>query len=374
MAIPTDHTAPVSGRHGRRAATRLGAVLAGVLAAGAVVAAPASADPASTPDIEVFAADGVTPLGDTPVHEGDTLVVRGTGFDPEANRTGGLPLPVPPGVPHGTFVSFGGFAEHWKPSEGAPTENRATVRSTNAWVLSESALNQVPDVPFDMRRTVRQQWVPLADDGSFTATITVDAPETVPSDAVYGIYTYGAADAVNAEQELSVPVNFDPAPGPNAPVAPEQDLVWGFAPGFTDLVTDTTQGAVVGKDGASVRDDGALTFELADSSIDPQTGLGRIEYRGTVVSSTRFHLLEIALANPWIEFTEDGTVLTAESSTGDQVGTDSMSRITVATLGAAAEPGRTEWTAVPARFSVPLQPTVLLPYSGQTAAPVSFRF
>ncbi|GEM_PF-1069570 len=369
MAIPTE-AAPTR----RRGPIRLGAVVTGILAAGIVVAAPAGADPAFDPDIDVYAADGVTPLGDTPVHEGDTVVVRGTGFDPDANRSGGLPLPVPPGVPHGTFVSFGAFTEDWRPSEGAPTENRATVRSTNAWVLSEAALNQVPDVPFDMRRTVRQQWVPLADDGSFTATITIDAPATVPDDAVFGIYTYGAADAVNAEQELSVPVNFDPAPGPNAPVAPEQDLVWGFAPGFTDLVTDTTQGSVVGKDGASVRDDGSLTFEHAATDIDPDTGLGRVEYTGTVVSFTRFHLLEIALANPWIEFTEDGTYLTAESSTGDQVGTDSMSRITVARLDADAEAGRTEWTDVPARFSAPLQPTVLLPYSGQSAAPVSFRF
>lgn len=358
---------------------RVGALVTGMLVALlpttlSPLAAPASAQPEADPAIAVFAADGVTPLGDRAVHEGDTVVVRGTGFDPDANRTGGLPLPVPPGVPHGTFVAFGGFSEHWRPSEGAPTDNRATVRSTNAWVLSERALNQVPDVPFDLRRTVRQQWVPLADDGSFTATITVDAPATVPGDAVYGIYTFGAADAVDAEQELSVPVNFDPSPGPNAPVAPSQDLVWGFAPGYTDLVTDTTQGSVVGKNGASVGSDGTLSFELADAQIDPATGLGRIEYRGTVVSFTRFHLLEIALADPWIEFTEDGTYLTAESSTGNQVGTDSTSRITVAQLDTTADPGRTEWDGVPARFSVPLQPTVLLPYSGGQAAPVTFRY
>lgn len=365
MAIRTDITAVTR---------RVGIALAGAVTLGTLAVAPATAQPVEHADIEVFAADGVTPLGDTPVHEGDTVVVRGTGFDPEANRTGGLPLPVPPGVPHGTFVSFGGFSEHWRPSEGAPTESRATVRSTNAWVLSERALNQVPDRPFDLRRTVRQQWVPLADDGSFTAAVTIDAPETVPDDARYGIYTFGAADAVNAEQELSVPVNFDPSPGRNAPVAPPQDLVWGFAPGYRDLVTGTAQGSVVGSDGASVGDDGTMTFELSDARIDPDTGLGRIEYHGTVVSFTRFHLLEIALANPWVEFTADGTYLTAESSTGDQVGTDSMSRITLARLDTPADGGRTEWSNVPARFSVPLQPTILLPYSGQTAAPVSFRY
>ncbi|NLU60963.1 hypothetical protein HCA61_01625 [Rhodococcus sp. HNM0563] len=372
MAIRTDNTA---GRTDNTAGIhRIGITLAGALTLGMLGITPATAQPAVRADIEVFAADGITPLGDTPVHEGDTVVVRGIGFDPEANRTGGLPVPVPPGVPHGTFVSFGGFSEHWRPSEAAPTENRATVRSTNAWVLSERALNQVPDRPFDMRRTVRQQWVPLADDGSFTATITIDAPETVPDDARYGIYTFGAADAVNAEQELAVPVNFDPSPGPNAPVAPSPDLVWGFAPGYSDLVTGTTQGSVVGSDGASVRDDGTMTFELSDARIDTATGLGRIEYRGTVVSFTRFHLLEIALANPWIEFTTDGTYLTAESSTGDQVGTDSMSRITLARLDTPAEGGRTQWSDVPAQFAVPLQPTVLLPYSGQTASPVSFHF
>ncbi|MEE2034641.1 HtaA domain-containing protein [Rhodococcus chondri] len=150
--------------------------------------------------------------------------------------------------------------------------------------------------------------------------------------------------------------------------------MWGFAPGYTDLVTDVTQGSVVGSNGATVDADGSLTFEHVGTQIDSATGLGRIEYRGTVVSFTRFHLLEIALADPWIEFAPHGTYLTAESSTGDQVGTDSMDRITVARLDTGADPGRRQWDDVPAQFSAPLRPTVLLPYSGQNAAPVSFRY
>ncbi|MGW6695303.1 HtaA domain-containing protein [Rhodococcus sp. NPDC054953] len=351
----------------------LGAALVASAGASPAVAAPAAPGSAH---IEVLAADGVTPLGDTAVHEGDRIVVRGTGFDPNAN-TDGLPVPVPPGVPHGTFVTFGAFAPHWRPSEDAPAEARVgQQRSATAWVMSESALNRVPDVPFDFRRTIRQQWVPLADDGSFTATLTVTKPAKTAPDASYGVYTYAAADAVNAAEELSVPVTFDPAPGPNTPVPPAQDLQWGVAPGYTDLVKSTTQGSVVGSDGASVRGDGRLTFELDGADVDPATGLGTVRYRGTVVSFTRFHLAEIALANPWIEFTDRGAFLSAETSDGNMVGTDAMHRIRFAQLDTAATPGSVdgEFTDVPARFEAPLAPSILLPYSGQQAAPVTFRY
>lgn len=354
-----------------RLAAAVGAL---VLGAAAAVAPAAAAVPAAGTGahIEVLAADGVTPLGDTAVHEGDRIVVRGTGFDPNAN-TDGLPVPVPPGVPHGTFVAFGAFAPHWQPSQDAPAEARVgQQRSATAWVMSEDALNRVPDAPFDFRRTIRQQWVPLAGDGSFTATLVVKKPAKTAPDAVYGVYTYGAADAVNGAEELSVPVNFDPTPGPNAPVPPAQDLLWALAPGYTDLVKTTTQGSVTGSDGATVRGDGRLTFELDGADVDPATGLGVVKYRGTVVSFTRFHLAEIALANPWIEFTEQGTFLSAETSDGNMVGTDTMTRIRFAQVE--SRPGSNDVTDAPARFAVPLAPSILLPYSGQQAAPVTFRY
>ena len=357
--------------------TRTRVLLAGlgVVLAGSVLAAPgAVAAPTGTAHIEVLAADGVTPLGDTAVHQGDRIVVRGTGFDPDAN-TSGLPVPVPPGVPHGTFVTFGAFAPDWRPSEDAPADARVgQQRSATAWVMSEDALNRVPDVPFDFRRTIRQQWVPLADDGSFTATLTVTKPAKTAPDAVYGVYTYAAADAVNAAEELSVPVNFDPAPGPNAPVPPQKDLVWGVAPGYADLVRTTLQGSITGSDGASVLGDGRLTFELDGADVDPATGLGTVRYRGTVVSFTRFHLAEIALTNPWIEFTDQGTFLTAETSDGNMVGDDSMHRIRFAQLDTPARAGGGEFAGIPARFAAPLAPSILLPYSGQQAAPVTFRY
>ncbi|MFC4602368.1 HtaA domain-containing protein [Rhodococcus kronopolitis] len=354
--------------------TRAVALVGALLGALAVAPTAAAAPAATAPRIELFAADGSTPLGDTAVHEGDRIVVRGTGFDPNAN-TDGLPVPVPPGVPHGTFVTFGAFAPQWRPSQDAAAQARVgQQRSATAWVMSEDALNRVPDAPFDFRRTIRQQWVPLAGDGSFTAELTVTKPTKSAADAAYGVYTYAAADAVNAREELAVPVNFDPAPGPNAPVPPAQDLLWGLAPGYTDLVKNATQGSVVGSDGATVRGDGRLTFELDSADLDPATGLGTVRYHGTVVSFTRFHLAEIALANPWVEFTPEGTFLTAETSDGNMVGTDAMNRIRFAQLETAPRPGGAELTDVPARFAVPLAPSILLPYSGQQAAPVTFRY
>src|SRR5699024_6096315 len=201
--------APRKTRRGARtvavAVTGLAVALAPALvpvAAGAQPAPPAPFDsvappqqdrPAEQPVLEVFAADGTTPLGDTPVQPGDTIVVKGHGFDPHAN-TQGMPLPVLPGTPHGVFIAFGAFAPQWRPSQNAPSESRdGQDRSATAWAMTDDALHAVPDVPFDLRRTIRQQWVPMTDDGAFTARITVTPPETVPEDARFGVYSYAAA-------------------------------------------------------------------------------------------------------------------------------------------------------------------------------------
>ncbi|MEV0248848.1 HtaA domain-containing protein [Nocardia sp. NPDC050712] len=352
----------------KRLATVTLALLAG---AGFAPAVPALAQDQAA-SIELFAADGTTALGDTVLHPGDRIVVRGRGFDPAAN-TGGLPVPVPPGVPHGTFVTFGAFAPDWRPSAGAPTTSRAATRAEVQWVLSESALNQVPRAPFDLQRTIRNQWVPLAADGTFSTTIEVTQPTKIPADAGYGVYTYAAAEAVNPAQELAVPVRFDPTPGPNTPKTPPADLTWAVAPGFSSTITGPLQGSVTGADGAATRDS-ALTFALDDADIDPRTGRGVLRYRGTILAFTRFHLGEIALADPWIEFTEHGTWLTAETSTSDTVGTDSLRRIRIAELDAVPNPGQTEWADVQATFEPVLAPTSLQLYAGRATAPLSFRY
>lgn len=211
--------------------------LFGVLAVvGALIAPLATPVAAATPAaISVYLADGKTPVGDTVLHPGDTIVVKGRGFDPNAN-TNGLPVPVPPGVPHGTFIAFGAFAPHWRPSAGAPDSARATARSGVQWAMSRSALDRVPTAPFDFRRTIYQQWIPLRADGTFTAKVKLATPKAIPAQARWGVYTYAAAGAKNAAQELRVPVRYERSPGPNTPVAPERNLLWAYSPSLPHRV------------------------------------------------------------------------------------------------------------------------------------------
>jgi len=159
----------------------------------------------SAPAIEVFLADGVTPLGDTGVHVGDTLVVRGTGFDPDAN-VGGRGVPIPNTLPQGTYVVFGHFAEQWQPSTGAASSLRKV--GSQKWALAESVLNQVPS---NYQSAIRSQWVDIAQDGSFTAELTVTEPSALVSDGHYGVFTYAASGVTNAAQELEVPITIAPA-------------------------------------------------------------------------------------------------------------------------------------------------------------------
>ncbi|MGW9469435.1 HtaA domain-containing protein [Cellulosimicrobium funkei] len=161
--------------------------------------------PVWEPEISVLAADGTTPLGDTPVAAGDTIVVRGTGFDPAAN-VGGRGVPIPATLPQGTYVVFGSFAEQWRPSEGAAASTRKV--GSQVWALAEPVLDQVPA---QYQSVVRAQWTDITPDGTFEARLVVKNPAALEGGR-YGVATYGAGGVSNAAQELFVPVAYD-APG-----------------------------------------------------------------------------------------------------------------------------------------------------------------
>ncbi|QJW37956.1 HtaA domain-containing protein [Cellulosimicrobium protaetiae] len=158
--------------------------------------------PAWEPAIDVYAADGSTPLGDTAVQVGDTIVVKGSGFDPAGN-VGGRGMPIPANLPQGTYVVFGSFAEQWRPSEGAASSTRKVGSQT--WALAASVLDQVPA---QYQGAIRAAWTEIAEDGTFEARLVVKNPAALEGGR-YGVYTYPASSVVNAAQELYVPVAYD---------------------------------------------------------------------------------------------------------------------------------------------------------------------
>src|SRR5699024_5605311 len=93
------------------------------------------------PKLSLFDDSG-SALGNAEVSEGDEIVVRGTGFDPEAN-VGGRGMPIPAHLPQGYYVVFGNFAPDWEPSSGAPSSARKVA--DQGWVLTEEVLNEVPE-------------------------------------------------------------------------------------------------------------------------------------------------------------------------------------------------------------------------------------
>ena len=154
------------------------------------------------PSIDVFLADGTTPAAGTALAAGDTIVVKGSGYDPTAN-VGGRGVPIPSHLPQGTYVVFGDFAENWQPSMGAASGSRSV--GAQVWALAEGVLEQVPA---QYQGAIRAQWVDIAVDGTFTATLTLKDAPAEPEGGAYGVYTYGAGGVKNAAQEQSVLLDY----------------------------------------------------------------------------------------------------------------------------------------------------------------------
>src|SRR5690625_2934242 len=184
---------------------------------------PEPGEPVWEPAVEVFAADGVTPPEGAEVTWGDTVVERGTGFDPAGN-VGGRGMPIPSDLPQGTYVVFGMFAEQWRPSQGAPSSARSV--GSQKWALAREVLDQVP---VGFRGAIEAQWAEVGPDGSFETTLTIAEPEDgwTVADGVLGVYTYAAGGVVNPDQELAVPLTVVDERVPQLEVSPTENLSYG---------------------------------------------------------------------------------------------------------------------------------------------------
>lgn len=126
---------------------------------------------------------------------GEVVTITGRGFTTTGNLGTRPPLL---GQPGGVYVTFGRFADVWKPSAGAPSSARQIA--VQKWALPEpsySTLNPLgtnPDV------------VLMDGEGCFTAQILVSpVAGTNPN---LGIAVYPGSGAVNAAEEFFLPVGF----------------------------------------------------------------------------------------------------------------------------------------------------------------------
>ena len=241
-----------------------------------------SPQPAWTPALSLFAADGTTPLGGATVRPGDTIVVKGSGFDPAAN-VGGRGVPIPATLPQGTYVVFGSAAATWRPSEGAASSSRKVA--SQGWVLAEPVLDQVPS---QMQAAIRPEWVPLAGDGTFTARLAVKEPTVIDGGSI-GVFTYAAGGVKNAAQELFVPVAYaaapvtptpEPTPEPQQPVGPSLTVspATGLDPAVDQRITITGSGfaGALAHDGLYVNIGAASTW--TPGTTPSQSGWAASDY------------------------------------------------------------------------------------------------
>jgi hypothetical protein len=125
---------------------------------------------------------------------GDTISVWGTGFDPAAHTGTRPPLS---GQPSGVYVVFGKFADTWKPSAGAPSSARQVI--AQKWALPQAS-RQLLDPS-----GTGAAYVTIDQYGRFEATLTLAEHA---STGAYGVYTFAGSGAVDATQELAVPIEL----------------------------------------------------------------------------------------------------------------------------------------------------------------------
>ncbi len=188
--------------------------------------------PVYEPKLSVFLADGTTPYTGQPLYDGDALVVRGSGFDPQGNVGGrGAPLPV---GPQGTYVVLGSFLADWKPSASAPSSARKIA--DQRWAMSQAVLDSVPA---QYKSAVAGQAAIVSSTGEFTLTLTAQKFDTALAGGAWGVYSYAAGGVVNASQELSVAVDYRGAKAPEPTPTPTPTSTPTPTPTVTSTPTPT---------------------------------------------------------------------------------------------------------------------------------------
>lgn len=165
------------------------------------------------PAVSVFLADGVTAYTGQALYDGDTVVVKGRGFVPDAPATDGTRPPLA-GAFGGAYVGFGFSAGDAWTSAGRSTEY-------TRWAVSEGDVAKIGGAAAGA--------VAIAADGTFATTLSVVRSATAPDGARFGVRTWAAGGAVYAPFSTFTVVDAagsvpEPAPTPTVTVSKTADL------------------------------------------------------------------------------------------------------------------------------------------------------
>ncbi|KQO97770.1 HtaA domain-containing protein [Leifsonia sp. Leaf264] len=186
--------------------------------------------PLPTPTVTVSKTTNLNP-------DGDTVTVRGTGFVPNAPTTSGTRPPLA-GKFTGAYVTFGRFADVWKPTENAATSARVGLQTY--WAVNAADMATIGGPAAGA--------IEIEPDGTFEVEVPVSAVNPKdPGTGNYGIYTYPGGGAKYAAFETATALTFaEKLPTPTVTVSkttnlnPDGDTVTVSGTGFVPNAPTTS--------------------------------------------------------------------------------------------------------------------------------------
>lgn len=248
---------------------------------------------------------------------GEQVVVKGTGFAPNAPATNGVRPPLA-GKFAGAYVVFGSFAEKWKPSAGAAASAR--VVDSQKWVVDATDVEAIGGAAAGA--------VAIGADGSFEVELTARQFEKALAGGNYGVYTYAGSGAKVAAFETYTPISFatneppkpDPGPG-TSPVAPiaSGSLSWGISGAFRNYVVGSIAKGSISVGAGATQSGGLFQFGQTGGTYSQALGTGRADYAGSVRFSGHGGLLDLTFANPTLRVTTPTSGVLEVSANGSRV-------------------------------------------------------
>jgi hypothetical protein len=211
------------------------------------------------PAVSVSKTTGISPLG-------ETVTVTGSGFTPSAPATNGTRPPLA-GKFGGAYVTFGKFADVWKPSAGAAASARKADSTTTKWFVNEEDVATIGGAT--------RGGAAINPDGTFSVEMVVKPGFTGELESGnYGIYTYPGGGAVYAPFETFTPISFTAAADTTTTVtADPATITAGASTTLTAQVAPVAAGTVTFRDGdtvvgsAPVDGAGVATVVAADLAV-----------------------------------------------------------------------------------------------------------